>query len=326
MPLYDFTGVPHYIRVHKIYVDSRERDETSEHVGRYRFTNFRPIQNVVGMEITGWMLPDAVTPTFMPPPAQVIPDVPGDDYVDFSLSAVGYDTRTFSFKWQPKGWLYNSAAVPHKDYIYFLRAYIMDAIRDDAIYGGNKVLVTASADAFEKTRLIVRGRAPFVGDGVTLTLLLASGPNKARSAWYQMGYAAPVDVASVTGLGDPLDPVQTLVSPARCIMEPRLFVDVFCDQYSKEDKLRRIYTGAKAKALGFSAEEAMWPDSRVRILSNMIEYLSALDITITMQDGADLQRVAEAGSDLEHLFIFTIYAVQEDVYVPEWCTRQMLLR
>jgi hypothetical protein len=318
-----------YTKVSYAYVESDEREpDSSSSVSRYRFRLKESLQNVYAMEIVGWSLPFDITPTFSPF-NPFVPNIPGDDKVDFSLRTnVGPPNETtFTVTMPPFQFYYNSGDIPNRAFADILVQLMQSAIDSDPNYGAGQVEFFSRYDSFERTSIEIRSNAPFADtDYVELRFLFASGPNAGNNASVQLGFLPDTDSAYSVSEGTTV-PLQVIVSPLAVKLIPRPYIDVYIAQYdaqggqtgvaSTATHVRRIYTTTRVFNESYSSEIGLGPDRAHRLMPISNDYVEFLDILIRMSNNAP------PPTQKDHSLVLCLYSLIPTIQPPPGTYKQI---
>lgn len=301
MPLEREKTRENYIKVHKLFVSSAERNENSRNAYEYQVDLNTEIQFVVGIEITGFNFPSEIAPTFVKKGL----NFRGTNVVDFELQA-GALTRQFTFNWPEKQFSYENVTVPYLSYVQTLQQLLNQTIENDPDFGvgaPNQAFFLVLADPEEITSVRLSG------PGVTgFRFLFASGPNADDSAFNAMGYNQADTAFTLNETG-----------PGRTNLKPFRYIDVNVKEAEEFKPLKRIYTTDNIYYGTVRNDPSI---TRTRLLSSQpIKRLKKMNITITLEGGV----VPPVFQGLDHEITFTVFSIANETFVPEWVSQVFVL-
>lgn len=275
-----------FLEVRRIYVDSADRSKGT--TSDYEFLLPRAIANVVSIELTGFAIPDSMSPSFL---------TGVNDAVDFSVTR-GALTKLFTFRWPSITFYYGSAT---QDYVTAFEELLEKTMFSDPDFGGaaaSPVVWTCVYTENQNTRL-------YCSDD--FSLLFGSGPNREQAANIQLGFAR-IDYHSTN---------QDLTSPDPVLLEPLKQVQIFVDEIPEYSPLAVIYT---SNELYYQTKNEV--SFRSRFLDEgPLRLLSKLTIHVRV-DG----KAIETGLKNEHSLSFTVYCIgHTDGAAPSWFTQYVAI-
>lgn len=205
-----------FVQVERIFTDSSERQDGT--VSDYVIPLKKRIQNVIGMELTGFAIPSSMTPTFVKG---------SNDSIDFELSQ-GAVTKLFHAVMPSNYFDYQNVAVPYLDYVSVLQQVLNRTIFFDPDFGSAGVTPVFFWTQSVPEQNTVIGTA----GGATLRLLFASGPNALTSARKVMGFNA---------LDYTVPPGSFLTSEFAVNTEPFNYVEIYVDELREYTPLARLF-------------------------------------------------------------------------------------
>lgn len=283
-----------YIRISRVFVDSGERSEGT--VSDYTFDLPEEIQQVVAIELTGYVIPSSLTPTFI---------ADENDCLDFELSD-GTTTTVFTAKWPSQSYTYENVSNPYLSYVLSLKQILTDAVLADPTFGSNGISKPEFVvESDPETRTVVRVEGASI---TSFRFLFASGPCEKTSPHTAMGFEK-VD----TPVG-----ALTITSPLPVKLDPFPRVDILIDEFPDFKPLDIIYN-RNATYYGTTYNDTNV--SRARLISGSpVRRLKQLHIRLRIGD--------EPVPDLEqneHSFCFTVFSIASEEDVPAWLNQMMTL-
>jgi hypothetical protein len=281
MPLPSERGPNAFVAAKRIYVDSSER--SSGTVSDYLIDLPNDVLNLVSLELTGFMLPTAMTPTFRD-------NV--NNAIDFRLTR-GAVTKTFAAFMPSFSFTYQNVAVPYLDFLRGVEQVLMNAIALDADFGvsaATPAIIFTTPDPEQKLRVGV--------SNATLALLFGSGVNKHMSAYQVLGFRE-VDYG----------PAVDILSPFPSLLEPFRKIEIFIEQIGTRS-VAVVYNGNAA----FSGQNFNETNSRMRFLDDSPpRRLSKLSIHVRV----DGEKVEDRLDNEHSLSVTALYFVYNET-VPRW--------
>lgn len=299
MPLETEKG-PSYVKVTKIYVDSRDRDTTDSTSSVDYIVNIpRNIQYVIGCEVTAVDLPKDLTPSFLAPQGTTN----GTNYIDFELTTGGI-TTVFSALWPERRFTYEDMLVPSRSYITTLQNILQEAVRYDADFGdgqANEATFTVVATADQLTRVEVSGT------GITgMRFLFATGTNEKNAAYSQMGFTKIDTVSALENISaNPVD------------LDTYRYVDINIEEFQELKPLERVYISDMSGDTVINSYNL----SRLRMLTDPIHRLRRLQVKLNLKGGL----FPPASTDQEHGFTLTVFSLSNETSVPDWVRQVFVL-
>lgn len=299
MPLESEKG-PSYVKVTKIYVDSRDRDTTDSASSVDYVVNIpRNVQYVIGCEVTAVDLPRDLTPSFLAAQSGTT----GTTYIDFELTTGGI-TTVFSAQWPERRFTYEDMLVPSRSYVTTLQNLLQEAVRYDADFGdgqANEATFTVSATADQLTKVVVSGT------GITgLRFLFSTGTNEANSAYEQMGFTKADTVSALETLS--ANPV---------VLDTYRYVDINIEEFQELRPLERVYLTDTSGDTVINSYNL----SRLRMLTDPVHRLRRLQVKLSLKGGAS----PPGGTDQEHGFTLTVFSLSNETTIPEWVKQVFVL-
>lgn len=284
----------YYIRMRRIFTDSLDRNRGT--VSDYVINLKSHIQDVIGLELTGYVIPSSLTPTFR---------TDYNDKFQFELSTGG-TTKTFTVTWPTNSYTYQNVSVPYVSYINTLEQLLQSAVLTDATFGTsgtNPAAFKVLADPEEKTVVTVSGT------GITgFRFLFGSGANADLLTYLVMGFAQGVDTTSSL----------TQTSPNRVILEPFRKLEIYIDEIPELNPFHVIYND-NAAYYGTVGNEVNY--TRTRFLSsNALKRLTKLTIRLRI-DGLPIEDVYKNN----HTFSFTVFQLAYEQTIPNWLKQYITL-
>jgi hypothetical protein len=290
MPL-PFSQREDYTRINRIFVDSSERSQGT--VSNYRYDLKDEIQEVVGIELTGYAIPTTLTPTF-------VPNL--NDQFRFEIKS-GLYTFTATSTFPSKSYTYENVENPYLSYIITLKQIMTDAIFNDPVFGNNgtnPVTFTVFADPETRTHINASGT------GLTSFRFLFS--NLENSAHTAMGYDK-IDTSNNVSL--------TQISPRKVSLDPFPRLDIFIKEFPEVSPVDVIYNPS-ASYYGTTKNDTNV--TRMRLLSSKpLKKLKWLNISLKINGIPIVNQ-----PDNEHSLAFTILSIANEEKVPNWAKLQSL--
>jgi hypothetical protein len=291
MPDEEVSTVSEFLEVRRVYVDSADRSKGT--TSDYEFKLPRAIANVVSIELTGFAIPDSLTPSFQ---------TGVNDAVDFSVTR-GILTKFFTFRWPSNSYVYTTDTVSRtQSFCIVFEELLNRAMFSDPDFGAGAAQPVQIACIFSnfKTHLV-----NYTDSFTEFSLLVGSGPNREQAANLQLGFAH-IDYHS-TG--------QELISPDPVFLDPVKTIELFIDEIPEYSPLAVIYT---------SNEKYYRSKNEVSFRSRFLDespprILSRLTIRVRVNG-----RPIETGLKNEHSFSFTLYCITEES-VPSWFTQYIAI-
>lgn len=277
-----------YIRMRRIFTDSTEAERGT--ISDYRIKLKRQFQDVVALELTGYVIPSSMTPSFKPE---------YNDKFEFELTA-GATTKSFTVTWPSFSYTYQNVSVPYVSYINTLEQLLANAVLTDATFGTsgtNPATFQVLADPEERTLVTVSGT------GITgFRFLFGSGANADLETYLAMGFAQGVDTTSSL----------TQTSPNRVILDPFRRLEIYIDEFPELQPFHVIYND-NAAYYGTVNNDVNY--TRVRFLSSKpIQRLTHL--TIRLRLNGDF--LVEDSFKNHHTFSFTVFHLAYEDKLPKW--------
>lgn len=228
------------IRVYKLPV-STPLNKVNQVQSDFNYEVLLPetINNVIGFKLIDWSLPRDIVPSFW----STTTALQGSNKLDFRLSNphISPQPADFTVTFPMKFYLYQNYKDPTRDYTETTTRLINTAIASNPTWAG-KVNVDTVPITTVGTLLLVSTLDPSLPAGslTTLTLLFQSGPNSKESVYIQMGWDAPVDVSSTTGVYALPSGVTSLQSPSATQLRGANYLDVFVEE-SPQSPMQRIF-------------------------------------------------------------------------------------
>lgn len=284
-----------YIRISRVFVDSEERSEGT--VSDYTYDMNLEIQEVVGVELTGYVIPSSITPSF-------VTDL--NDCLDFELSN-GVTTTVFTAKWPSNSYTYENVSNPYLSYVLSLQQILEEAVFLDPVFGNNgpnRAFFDVTSDPETRTDVQVRP-----GFGITsFRFLFDSGPCRKTSPFVAMGFPQVDTPAGQT----------RIVSPQTTKLDSFPRVDIFIDEFPELSPLDVVYN-SNAAYYGTTYNDTNI--TRTPFLSNNpIRRLKKLHVRLRI-NGEPIPHLAQN----EHSFCFTVFSIANEEYVPRWLNQNFVL-
>ncbi len=290
MPL-PFSQREDYTRINRIFVDSSERSEGT--VSNYRYDLKDEIQEVVGIELTGYAIPTTLTPTF-------VPNL--NDQFRFELKR-GLYTFTTTATFPSKSYTYENVENPYLSYIITLKQIMTDAVFNDPVFGNNGTHpVTFTVFADPETRTHITANA----NGLTSFRFLFL--NLENSAHIAMGFDK-IDTSNNVTL--------TQISPRKVSLDPFPRLDIFVKEFPEFSPVDVVYNPS-ASYYGTTRNDTNV--TRMRLLSSKpLKKLKWLNISLKIKGIPIVDQ-----PDNEHSLAFTILSIANEEKVPNWAKLQSL--
>lgn len=284
-----------YVRISRVFIDSEERSEGT--VSDYRFDMNTEIQEVVGVELTGYVIPSSLTPSFLNGV---------NDKLDFELSN-GVTTKQFSATWPSNSYTYENVSIPYLGYINTLLQILEETVFLDPVFGNNgthRAFFLVQADPETRTDVSV---LPTTGI-TSFRFLFDSGPNSSVSAFREMGFS---QVDTPAGALE-------IVSPNTVKLDAFPRVDIFIDEFPELRPLDTIYN-RNAAYYGTTYNDTNI--SRTPLLSSKPpQRLKTLHIRLRIGD-----KPVPNIQQNEHSICLTIFSLANEEYVPRWLNQSFVL-
>lgn len=284
-----------FIRISRVFVDSEER--TSGTTTNYEFKMNKEIQEVIGIELTGYAIPSSMTPSF-------ITDV--NDCLDFSLSN-GVTTKVFTAIFPSESYTYENVSNPYLSYVLTLKQILEESVFFDPVFGNggtHRFYADTISDPNTRTDLVARA-----GTGITeFRFLFGSGPCNDRSPRVAMGFTDADTPAATT----------RITSPFQTKLDSFPRVNIFVKEFPELSPLDIVYNN-NAAYYGTTYNDTNV--TRTPFLSDKpLQRLNTLHIRMEIS--------GELVPDLpknEHSLCFTIFSVDSEEYVPRWLNQSFVL-
>ena len=197
MPLYN-NDKSNYINRRRLFIDSDERDSTSQSIwdGRYLLLDYHT--NVQGMELINYNISKSIMPTFVE-----VSDsnevTRGNNFVDIKLNSVGGGVLNFTVEFPPGR--YDSIASLIADIPVIFAAQMEDEshgyynVANGVTFDSFLLLIGANSSLF-KTVCLKDGIEMLID----MTFLFGTGPNASNSAWNVFGFKEGIDNGGIQQL------------------------------------------------------------------------------------------------------------------------------
>jgi len=288
-----------YINVIREFVDSKSREEGT--VSSYTHRLKKRVTNVVAIALTGFALPDSVTPSFVKD---------ANDTVDFTVVRNDNFARSFQFAFPSDSFTYQNPSYPVYDYVYTLSRLLSNTLLTDSVFGlgqPDQVYFVVGGSSEEKTVINAYG--------ATLKEIrfdFASGPGSSKTAATVMGFTE-TDVVSVTdGLS------QLIISPFKTKLDLVQRVEVRIREFPELDPFAVVYNmnarfyGTVYNDLNLTRVQVLRQDTK-----RVIEKLH-IELTINGQPIVN-------DNDNEHSLSLTIWQISPEETVPRWLSSSFSL-
>jgi hypothetical protein len=280
-----------FLQARRIYVDSADRSNGT--VSDYEFKLPIAIPNVVSIELTGFSIPDSLTPSFQP----------GTDAVDFSVTRGGL-TKIFTFRWPSNSYVY-STNVENQSFTNTLQRLMTNAIFSDPDFGAGSALPVTflcQPTPDDKTWIYCSAFA---------SLLFGTGPNRNEAANKQLGFLR-VDYDFIPPTVGSTD--SYLTGPNPVILEPIQRIEISIDEIPEYSPLAVLYNPSEEYQTmnDISFRSRFLDESPPRLLSKL-----------TIHVRADGKPIVSALKN-EHSLSFTAYCFTHSE-VPSWLTQYIAI-
>lgn len=295
MPFQDPHGKESYIKVDRLFYDSSERSEGT--VSDYKIYLRKQISNVIACELTGYFLPNSITPTFLSGL---------NDKVDFLLRRNDLYTETFSFTFPSRSFTYQNVDHPEVDYCTTLEQLMRRAALQSPVFGLNgtdEVNFNVAASPDQHTVIQIAG--PTL---LNFELLFLTGANEKSSANTEMGFDKQ----------DYLSTNLTITSPRETKLDALQRVDIFIDEFPELQPFEVVYN-SNASYYGTVRNERNLTRTRI-FHDNPKRSLRTLNIHLRIQ-GKPIVNDPEN----EHSFSFTVYSLSDEITMPKWLDQAFVL-
>jgi hypothetical protein len=253
------------------------------------------IQNVVGIELSEWTLPQSLAPPFL-----------FANQFQIVLHGPALADETFDILLGDNYYVYNYPSAPANSYVDMVAQVLNDAVQTSAVYGP-KVAFSVAALANETTSISLE-TIPYggwAGPG-SLTFDLIFTTIKDSPAKF-MGFSQ-LDYSSVSQLNSSSVLVQNITSNALVDLAPFRYVTLSLAEIPEARPLATIYL--KNERFSTVRNVGYTP---VRFLTNPLRTMSTLTVDIRLENGR------RPTSFAEHDFTFIVYSLSNEVEtLPEY--------
>lgn len=228
------------VRVYKLPVSS-PLNKTDQNQSDFNYEVVLPetINDVIGFKLIDWSLPRDIIPSFWPTTTKLA----GVNKLDFRLSNLDISPvpADFTITFPTKFYAYQNYKDPTRDYVQMTATLMNQAIASNPTWQ-NKVNIDLVPITTIGTLILVSTLDASLPTGslTYLTLLFQSGPNKAESVYYQMGWDTPVDAVSSTSVYILPPGVTALQSPNAVQLRGANYLDIFVEE-SNQRPMQRIF-------------------------------------------------------------------------------------
>lgn len=301
MPLEPVKSQENYVRVQKFFISSADRTAESKGPYDYVIELTDEVQNVVGIEITGWNFPSDIAPTFVAAGA----GSNGTNVIDFEVQGAA-GNKVFVAYWPEKQYAYENVTVPYLSYVQVLQQIMNQAIAADPDYGvggANEALFTSVVDPEEITNLNISGT------GVTgYRFLFASGTHSEDSAFNAMGWNQ-IDTPAALNQS----------SPGRTQLRPFRYFDIYMDQFPELRPVKRIYATNNIYYGSVRNDPSL---TRTRLLSSQpLRLFKRVRVRLVLEGGV----VPPIFEGREHELTLTVFSVSNEIHVPAYMKQLFVL-
>lgn len=288
-----------YVKIIREYVDSKLREEGT--VSKYTHKLKTRLTNVAAIALTGFALPNSVTPSF-------VKNV--NDTVDITVVRNDNFARSFQFAFPSDSFSYQNPSYPVYDYVYTLSRLLSNALLTDSVFGfGQPDYVYFVVGASSEQKTVINAY------GATLKEIrfdFASGPGNGQTAAIVMGFTN-ADVASVTDGAS-----QLIVSPFATKLDLIQRVDIRIKEFPELEPFAVIYN-TNAQFYGTVYNDLNL--TRVQLLRQDTQRVfDRLHIELTI----DGQPVVD-DEDNDHSLSLTIWQISPEETVPRWLSQSFSL-
>lgn len=305
MPVHDQKNSDDYARVKRVYVNSGDDRVTEEENNTFRIKLDEEVQNVVGVELTGFSISYEASPTFIKPRN----GKSGNDKIDFYITDMnpgpGFGTRSVLTIEMPKMRIYYGVSNSRgENYIENLQYRIRAALTADPYFGPliSYTDLRVYEDGLGRTLMELR----VLGKLYDYGFLFKTGPNADQAPYKEMGF-------------DKLDynASRWLTSPYTVNLRPFRYLDIKIDEVRELGTVGRIYFDLEGDLMYVLNEHNT---ARTRIVSSDRLYrLRQLTIIPTLNGGMHLPQGVEI--DLE----LTIFHLSNQGAKPDWFKERFTL-
>jgi hypothetical protein len=232
-------GPESYVRVFKIPIGT-PLNKTVQGQSDLNYEVLLPerVDRVVGLKVVDWSFPRDLVPTFWPRTTNLA----GNNRLDFRLTNADVGAPADFAVTLPTRYLdYTNSADHTRDYLFVIANTMNAAISANATWA-KRVLISTVPDSRQRTLLLVAtvdSTLPSLST-TTLTLLFATGPNKADAVWKTMGFDVDADVSSTTSVYALPPGVQSVLSPSAVRLRGSRFLDVIIEE-SPQNPVERVF-------------------------------------------------------------------------------------
>jgi hypothetical protein len=262
-------------------------------VGSYFYSVQLPqaIQNVVGVELSEWTLPQALAPPFL-----------YSNTFQIILHGPSLADETFTVQLGANYFVYNYPTAPANSYVDMVAQVLNDAVQSSAVYGP-KVSFSVAVMANEFTSISLE-TIPYLGwsgpGSITFDLIFTTIPESPAKF---MGFEV-LDYLSNSQLNGSSVLVQNITSNSPVDLSPFRYVNVTLGEVPEARPLAQIYL--KNERFSTVRNVGYTP---VRFLTNPIKTLSTLTVDVRLENGN------RPTSFAEHDFTFIVYSLSNEIQV-----------
>lgn len=304
MPIHERKNNDDYTRVKRVYTNSGDDRVTEEANNTFRIQLDEEVRDVVGVELTGFSVPNNAAPSFVAERN----NRPGDNKIDFYIidlnAGPGYGTTSIiTFEMPEVRYEYENNDDVTLSYVSVLRERMQAAIIADPYFGS--ILNTALSvfsDDLGRTDLQIRDGADLYDWG----FLFATGPNADKAPYKQMGFEKLDYTTS-----------RRLTSPYRVNLRLYRYIDIKIDEVRELGSVGRIFIEEDNEKFYVSNERNT---ARTRMISSdRLHRLRQLTITPTLNGGMHIPSGIEL--DLE----LSIFHLSNQGTKPRWFKERLTL-
>lgn len=304
MPVHEQKNNDDYIRVKRVYINSGGDRVTDEANNTFRVELDEEVQNVVGVELTGYSVSNNAAPTFVSPRN----NRPGDNIIDLYIidlnAGPGYGTSSImEVVMPPVRYDYDNNDDRTLSYSTVLWDQMQAAIDADPYFGP---LLPANINVFSgdlgRTDVQIRKGVDLYDWG----FLFETGPNADNAPYKQMGFEKLDYITS-----------RRLTSPYRVNLRPYRYIDIKIDEVRELGSVGRIFM-EEDNEKNYTSNERNTARTRM-ISSDRLHRLRQLTITPTLNGGKHIPSGVEL--DLE----LSIFHLSNQGTKPRWFKERLTL-
>ena len=304
MPIHKWKNNDDYIRVKRVYTNSGGDRVTEQANNTFRIQLDEEVQDVIGVELTGFSVPNDAAPSFVAERN----GRPGDNKIDFYIidlnAGPGYGTTSIiTFEMPELRYQYTNYDDTQRSYTRVLSDRMQAAITADPYFGS--ILTTALSvfsDDLGRTDLQIRKGADLYDWG----FLFASGPNANNEPYQQMGFEKLDCTTS-----------RRLTSPYPVNLRPYRYIDIKIDEVRELGSVGRIFIEEDNEKF-YTTNERNTARTRM-ISSDRLHRLRPLTITPTLNGVIHIPSGVEL--DLE----LSIFHLSNQGTKPRWFKERLTL-